>query len=146
MTEECVLNFQPALQHGLCDRASGIQVDSHHPARGNFGVQQLQECHVDRAIQSDINFLRACQMSLAVGCKISSASCQVNIFEQKRLVCYLEPDGADILYLHVPHFDAERLKLGGGSQSAWMTQRAANVEGAFERGMTRDFSRKVNAE
>jgi hypothetical protein len=53
-------------------------------------------------------------MRLAVGGEIGSTPRQVEAFDEQDLICNLEANGIDILYLHVLDFGAERLELGGG--------------------------------
>jgi hypothetical protein len=110
-----------------------------------FGVERLEERHVDGAVQAEVELLRARQVRAAVGGEIGSTAGEVEIFEEQELIRNLEANGIDTLYAHVLDLGAERLDLGGRLQIAWRAQRTANVERPVQGGVSRDLSRQVSA-
>jgi hypothetical protein len=91
----------------------------------------LQQRHVDRAVQTKIEFLCAGQMGAAVGGEIGPAACKMEIFDQQDLVRDLEAHGTDVLHLHVRDLNAERLEFGDCLQIAWRPQWTGDVERAL---------------
>ena len=109
VTDEGVLHFQTPLQHGLRECAAGVEVYAHLAARQNFGVEGLQEGHIDRAVQTEVELLRAGQMDAAVGGEIRSTSCQVESYRRQVRSATSKRMGPT-LHLHVLDLDAERLE------------------------------------
>ena len=51
VTDESILHVQTPLQDGLRERAAGVEVHAQVAARQDFGVERLEERHIDRAVQ-----------------------------------------------------------------------------------------------
>ena len=73
--------FETPLQHGLRERTAGVEAYAQSAARQDFGVERLQQRHIDRAVQTEVELLRAAQMGPAVGGEIGSTSRQVEVFD-----------------------------------------------------------------
>src|ERR1035437_1943668 len=140
-----VLDVETPLQDGLRQRTAGVEVYAQSAARQDFGVERLEERHIDRTVQAEVELFRAGQVRAAVGGEIGSTACEVEIFEQQELIRNLEANDIDTLYLHVRELGAERLDLGGCLQIAWSAQRTAKVERPVHGRVSRDLSRQVSA-
>jgi len=82
VTDEGVVHFQPSLQHGLRERAAGVKIYAESATRQDFWVDRLKERHVNRAVETKIEFFVAAQMRRSVRSEVGPTTCQMKAFDR----------------------------------------------------------------
>ncbi len=107
MTDEGVLYFQTSFEHRAREWTARVEGYPYRAPGQDFWVESVQQHHVDRTVQTEVELFSAGQMRPAVRGEIGSTSREVEVFDPQGLIRDLEANGIDIFYLHMLDLGAE---------------------------------------